>query len=209
MSWYLLRCDTQVRFHPNRNNLQNKSQIPQWRFPQRASQVGISLGSAEPLHNPHCTLQSCPQTGGKLGAFLPRACCLSFLLKLSEFRYLFPGSIWVVSAELSAILRFTGRYSLAAGEPVPFLIPTVWWETPAREEAQQGWSLPPGLHSTMELSAKGRGCQIMWPLKICLAWLVVNSQSARKQPPAGALRHQLIPVQAVCRVQLNTCIRLT
>lgn len=60
----------------------------------------------------------------------------------------------------------------------------------------------------MELSAKDRGRQIMWPLKICLAWLVVNSQSARKQPPAGASRHQLIPVQAACRVQLNTYVRL-
>jgi len=128
------------------------------------------------------------------------------LLEFGEFRYLFPGSLRVISDASSAILEFTRRYSLTAEELVLSLIPTVGRETPAREEALQGWSLPPGLHATMELSAKDREHQIMWHLKICLAWLVVNSQSAK--PPAGAPRRQLIPVQAVRRVQLNTCIRL-
>lgn len=95
MSWYLLHSDTQSDFiQITINHLQNKSQNTTMEGHTRI----IFLWG---LQSPFITLTTCSnhvyKTGSKLGALLPHARFLSFFSNL-----VFPGSLQVVSVELSA-----------------------------------------------------------------------------------------------------------
>lgn len=162
--------------------------MPQWRLLQRASQVPF-LKSAWPPHNPHLKLSSCPRSWRQTLALLPQACFLSFLLEFGEFSYLFPGSLWVVSDELSAILKFTGRYSLTAEELVPSLIPTAGWEIPARKRRNRAG--PCLLASIPQWSCQARteDARLCDPLKFVLpGWLLTVNWQRNNLPlePRGA-----------------------